>query len=88
MIQVPASAEEETRAVAAWLAARKTDGLLPHEIGVFVRSAAEVDRARAAVEAARRPYKGLEFRAVEVMACEDEVIPSHASGRLKPALQV
>jgi len=39
--------------------------------------------------------KGLEFRAVAVMACDDEVIPRRAgfippftTGRLKPALQV
>ena len=71
--------------------------MLPHEIGVFVRSAAELDRARAAVEDAGLPFKvldenvettsghvsistmhlakGLEFRAVVVMACDDEVIP-------------
>ena len=66
--------------------------------GVFVRSAAEIPRARAAVENAGLPVKvldekvetasgfvsistmhlakGLEFRAVVVMACDDEVIPS------------
>jgi superfamily I DNA/RNA helicase len=68
-----------------------------YEIGIFVRSAAELDRARAAVEKSGIPYKvldehvettsghvsigtmhlakGLEFRAVVVMACDDEVIP-------------
>jgi len=35
----------ETAAVAAWLAERTGEGLLPHEIGVFVRSDAEVSRA-------------------------------------------
>ena len=70
----------------------------PHEIGVFVRSDAELDRARAAVEQSGIPYKvlddhvettsghlsistmhlakGLEFRTVVVMACDDEIIPS------------
>lgn len=74
------------------------ENVKPHEIGVFVRSAAELDRARAAVEQARLVFKvldehvettsgyvsistmhlakGLEFRAVVVMACDDEVIPS------------
>jgi len=69
-----------------------------HEIGVFVRSDAEIERAQAAVESAGLPMKvldehvatasgyvsvstmhlakGLEFRAVVVMACDDEVIPS------------
>ena len=79
-----------------WRNGRK-EGIVPHEIGVFVRSAAELDRARAAVEDAKLPYKvlddnvettsgrasistmhlakGLEFRTVVVMACDDEVIP-------------
>lgn len=66
-------------------------------MAVFVRSAAQLARARAAVEAAGLPFtlldervqtkagqvsiatmhlsKGLEFRAVAVMACDDDVIP-------------
>jgi superfamily I DNA/RNA helicase len=66
-------------------------------MGVFVRSEAELTRARAATEAAGLPAKvlddnvettsgriaigtmhlakGLEFRAVAVMACDDEIIP-------------
>ena len=74
------------------------DGLTPHEIGIFVRSAGELERAESAAKAADLPYKildehiettsgfasistmhfakGLEFRAVVVMACDDEVIPS------------
>ncbi len=73
------------------------EGVLPHEIGVFVRSEAELERSRAAVEDAELSFKildknvettsghvslstmhlakGLEFRAVVVMACDDEVIP-------------
>ena len=73
------------------------EGVLPHEIGVFVRSEAELERSRAAVEDAGLSFKildenvettsghvslstmhlakGLEFRAVVVMACDDEVIP-------------
>jgi superfamily I DNA/RNA helicase len=75
----------------------KKEGVAPHELGVFVRSAAELDRARAAVKDAGLAFKildekvettsghvsistmhlakGLEFRAVVVMACDDEVIP-------------
>ncbi len=89
--------QEESKAVSQWLVERANEGIVPHEIGVFVRSAAELDRARAAVEAAKLPYKvlddnvetttgrasistmhlakGLEFRTVVVMACDDEVIP-------------
>ena len=96
-IMVLDTPEEEIKAVSQWLAARTKEGIVPHEIGVFVRSAAELDRARAAVESAKLPYKvlddnvettsgqasistmhlakGLEFRTVVVMACDDEVIP-------------
>lgn len=88
---------EEGQAVAAWLLDRIKDGIAPHELGVFVRSEAQVARAVAAVTGAGVPYsvldeqvettnglasvctmhlaKGLEFRAVVVMACDDEVIP-------------
>jgi UvrD-like helicase C-terminal domain len=87
----------ECKAVAAWLVDRAKDGLAPHELGVFVRSDAQIPRAVAAVTAAGIPFcvldehvettngqacvctmhlaKGLEFRAVVVMACDDEVIP-------------
>ena len=96
-IRVLGTIAEETEAVGAWLTERNGDGVVPHEIGVFVRSAAELDRARAAVAGAGLPFKvldeqvettrghvsistmhlakGLEFRAVAVMACDDEVIP-------------
>jgi superfamily I DNA/RNA helicase len=89
--------QKELRAVSEWLAQRTKEGVVPHEIGVFVRSAAQLDRARAAFEGAKLPYKvlddnvetvtgrasvgtmhlakGLEFRTVVVMACDDEVIP-------------
>jgi hypothetical protein len=87
----------EITAVAAWLGDRAQDGLLPHEIGVFVRSEAQLERATQALEASGTPFKlldehlettsghvsvctmhlakGLEFRAVAVMACDDEVVP-------------
>jgi superfamily I DNA/RNA helicase len=87
-------------AVGAWLAERINKGVLPHELGVFVRSSAELDRARMAADSARIQFKvldentqtaagyvsictmhiakGMEFRAVAVMACDDEVIPLQA----------
>ncbi len=96
-IMVLDTPQEEIKAVSQWLAARTREGIVPHEIGVFVRSATELDRARVAVEDAKLPYqvldqrveitsgrasistmhlaKGLEFRTVVVMACDDEVIP-------------
>jgi superfamily I DNA/RNA helicase len=91
------SESEETQAVGNWIGERAKEGALPHEFGVFVRSAAQLDRARAAVQAAGMTArildenveiasgqvsigtmhfaKGLEFRAVVVMACDDEIIP-------------
>ena len=96
-IQVVDSNDQEIDAVAAWLSERRAEGLQPHEIGVFVRSAAQLPRARAAAEAAGlKPLelqksfdtqagrvsictmhlaKGLEFRAIVVMACDDEIVP-------------
>lgn len=73
------------------------EGVMPHEIGIFVRSGAHLPRARSAADQASILYrvlddtlpssgsaasigtmhlaKGLEFRAVVVMACDDEVVP-------------
>jgi superfamily I DNA/RNA helicase len=90
----------EVEGVGDWLKAQSEAGLAPHEIGVFVRSDAELDRARQALQCAGLPFlvldekvqgvvgkasvatmhfaKGLEFRAVAVMACDDEVIPLQA----------
>ena len=87
----------ECDSVTRWLCDRVKEGLVPHELGIFVRSSAQVDRAIAAVTGADIPFavlddnvettnglacigtmhlaKGLEFRAVVVMACDDEVIP-------------
>jgi superfamily I DNA/RNA helicase len=97
VIRVLKSKEEEIRTVGVWLSEHSKAGVAPHEFGIFVRSSAELDRARAAVEEAGIPYKildehvetasgsasistmhlakGLEFRVVAVMACDDEIIP-------------
>ncbi len=90
--------EDEIESVGQWLSKRKSEGILPHEMSIFVRSEEELERARLAAEMSKLPYKildesvttisghlsistmhlakGLEFRAVAVMACDDEVIPS------------
>ena len=44
--------QAETTAVAAWIKQALADGVLPAEIGLFVRTRAQLPRARAAVEAA------------------------------------
>ncbi len=91
------TSENEIEIVGKWLSHRRAEGIMPHEIGVFVRSANELDRARKAIETTGNSFKmldeniapvtghisistmhlakGLEFRAVVVMACDDEVIP-------------
>ena len=54
------SQEEEVKAVGGWLAERVKGGVLPQEIGLFVRSAAERDRAVAAAKEAGIPFKILD----------------------------
>ena len=93
-----ADVEAESQAVGVWLQQCSASGVLPQEIGVFVRSESELSRAQAAVEAAglqgralgkdmateegfvsittMHLAKGMEFRVVAVMACDDEIIPS------------
>jgi mRNA-degrading endonuclease RelE of RelBE toxin-antitoxin system len=97
-IKVFDTEDTEIESVSNWLKERINEGLALHEIGVFVRSAAELERAITAVAKSGLTYKildenintgsghvsvctmhlakGLEFRAVVVMACDDEVIPS------------
>lgn len=89
--------EEESSAVGEWLRTCLAEGVEPREIGIFVRSEAEIARATAAADIAelsailmdeRMAFsgdaasictmhlaKGLEFRAVAVMACDDEIVP-------------
>lgn len=96
-IRVLESVEAEVEAVGAWLKARNGGGVEPREIAIFVRSAEQIERARAAARESGLPSdvldermkanpgrmsistmhlaKGLEFRAVAVMACDDEVVP-------------
>ncbi|MGO7219349.1 3'-5' exonuclease [Rhizobium ruizarguesonis] len=97
LVTVCNNTENEAEVVGTWIAERLRKGCQPHEIGVFVRSDAELTRARAALKIAGARSielndkvevedgsiaistmhfaKGLEFRSVVVMACDDEVIP-------------
>jgi hypothetical protein len=97
MIHSLKSEPEEAKTVGNWIMEHVNAGVLPHEFGVFVRSAGQLDRARAALKGADMAFKvldehvetttgyvsictmhlakGLEFRAVVVMACDDEIIP-------------
>lgn len=84
------SQEEEKRKVAQWITERVFEGIPPQTIGLCVRSKAQRERAAAAVREAAlscdcdhadlrvitmHEAKGLEFRAMVVMACDDEVVP-------------
>jgi hypothetical protein len=97
MVEACTDAEQECRIVGNWIMDRLKEGCAPNEVGVFVRSDAELKRARAAVKSAGARAvelndkvevqdgavaistmhfaKGLEFRSVVVMACDDDVIP-------------
>jgi mRNA-degrading endonuclease RelE of RelBE toxin-antitoxin system len=59
-IRVLTSEQEETKTVSAWISERMKAGVAAHECGVFVRSAAELDRARAAVKETGIPFKVLD----------------------------
>jgi superfamily I DNA/RNA helicase len=100
LIAVLASAAEETAKVGTWLRGLVEAGVVPEEVGVFLRSAREFARAHEAVAAAGlqpqlldpnegvRPghvpsaswsaLRGSEFRAVAVLACDEDVIPSQS----------
>ncbi|ADW67179.1 3'-5' exonuclease [Granulicella tundricola] len=87
----------EARFASAWLVARREEGHQSDEMAIFVRSAAQLDRAEAAARATGMQFshlvahanvspglltvctmhlaKGLEFRDVVIMACEEDVLP-------------
>ena len=96
-IRILDSTEEETTAVAEWLTEMQQEGIEAKEIGMFVRTPEQIDRAARAANAAglkserigqsmeisdghvgigtMHAAKGLEFRAIAVIACDDDVIP-------------
>src|SRR5207245_9644946 len=51
---------DESALLGTWLVDLGNAGVMPHEMGVFVRSPAELDRARTAIEHARLPFKVLD----------------------------
>jgi superfamily I DNA/RNA helicase len=97
LIKKHADAKAEIESVAHWIAEAVAAGISAFEIGIFVRSRNQLDRARSAVHAAgyealelsergddpgsrisigtMHLAKGLEFKAVAVMACDDDVLP-------------
>lgn len=76
---------DEAAAVAAWINDCLADGFAPETIAILVRSEAEIKRAQKATSAAAEAgvnialmheAKGQEYRAVAVVACDADVIPS------------
>lgn len=96
-VEILDSKDAEIDFVSDLILAKIEAGFLEGEIGIFVRSEAQLPRARAALKRAgvnwvelertRAPQpdrvslctmhlaKGLEFRAVIIMACDDEIVP-------------
>jgi hypothetical protein len=84
----------ERKAAASWLRDRLGEGMDPAEIGVLVRSQGQLGQARETVKLAGLDWrsetgpavlpmhdaKGLEFRAVAILAANEDVIPD--PGRL------
>jgi len=76
---------DEIQALADWLNKTVQDGIRDETIAILVRSNAEVPRAVSARDQSEhigiqidlmQDAKGMEFRAVAVMACDADVLPS------------
>ena len=89
--------QSENTAVSVWIGKQISQGIEPHEIGIFTRETDQLIRARRAVQQADQSVcelserqeraeaavrigtmhlaKGLEFRSVCVMACDDGILP-------------
>ncbi len=100
IVVLAANEKEEAQVAAAWLADRLAEGVVAGEIGVFVRSPAQMQRAESTLAAAGVSYtilderlatnsataslctmhlaKGLEFRTVLMLACDEDVLPLRA----------
>ena len=96
-VRVFDNCSQEIEAIGLWVYEAIDEGIEPDEMGIFVRSANELSRARAVVkQAGHTPLelsdrveeragrisigtmhlaKGLEFKAVVVMACDDDILP-------------
>lgn len=85
LVETFATADDESTAVGQVVAGWLADGIAAQEVGIFLRTPDLVSRARAALRtidgadvittAPMHLAKGLEFRAVVVMACDQGVLP-------------
>jgi hypothetical protein len=84
-VEICATEHDEAELVSTFLKSVIDDGVTPDEIGIFVRTPPLVDRAKAAVRLAElngeptvsvmQLAKGLEFKAVVAMSCNEGVLP-------------
>ena len=84
-VETFANGDQEEQAVGLVVAGWLADGVAAQEIGIFVRTSELIARARAAFRdivdadaittAPMHLAKGLEFRAVVVMACDQGILP-------------
>ncbi len=73
----------EIRAVAAWIGECRAQGIARDELALLVRGSGQIGRAQAAADMAgcvvpvipMHDAKGLEFRAVAIMALDENVLP-------------
>ena len=79
VIRVLKNESEEIKSVGTWLAEQSKAGVLPHELGVFVRSAGQLDRAQAAVKESGLPFKILDSSMV-CWPCADYHVISGGTG--------
>lgn len=87
-VSVSATQAEEIAKVRAFVESAIQDGIVSAEIGIFVRTPSLVDRAKACIAGIAgadaitinimHMAKGLEFRAVAVMACDEGILPLDA----------
>lgn len=85
VVSILADTDAEVAAVSQFLTGAVADGVAPEEIGIFVRDPSTLGRARKAAQLAgvdadatvalMHLAKGLEFRAVAVVACDEESLP-------------
>jgi hypothetical protein len=72
---------EEINAVGNWIMECAQVGILPHEIGVFVRSAVQLDRAQVAMKAAGLSFKILD-EYVETLSDHVSICTMHLAKEL------
>jgi hypothetical protein len=82
-VKLFADEQQERDAVTKWLQGRRDEGLPEQEVAILVRGTGQLGRGRAAAKAAgidapvitMHDAKGLEFRAVAVMALDEDILP-------------